>query len=426
LIADHVVFLFFSISPLDSGYNGRFLLMYSFPIGFQSMTTQSIFGDISVETFLEDYWQKKPLLIKNAFPEAESWISADELAGLSLEENIESRIVQELEGSQWSLRTGPFSESELQAMPDNKWTLLIQAIDHYLPEFSQLMDAFNFIPNWRIDDVMVSYATDGGSVGPHYDHYDVFLIQGSGQRHWQVGQLCDDETSLLPDLPVRILSDFKEAQSWVVNPGDMLYLPPAMAHNGVAVGECMTISVGFRAPSHKEIMSHFADFMLDKYHDDQRLNDPELSQQASTGWLAPTAIQKIQRVLQAASEDTDAIRQWFAQYQSKPKYEEVNLQADVDISGGDVMNYVNQGSDFYRDESSRFLYVGSETLPEALYINGESIAFPASASELCRIVCDNRVLLSGDLLAVLGDEANLEFFTGLVREGLIYCDVDEV
>jgi len=389
------------------------------------MVAQSIFGDISVQTFLEDYWQKKPLLIKNAFPEAESWILPDELAGLSLEENIESRIIQELGDNQWSLRTGPFNESELQSMPEKRWTLLIQAIDHYLPEFSQLMEAFRFIPSWRIDDVMVSYATDGGSVGPHYDHYDVFLIQSAGQRHWQVGQYCDDDTALLPDLPVRILSDFQEAQSWLVSPGDMLYLPPAMAHHGVAVGECMTVSVGFRAPSHKEILSHFTDFMLDKYCDDQRLNDPGLSQQASTGWLAPAAIQKIQRVLQAASEDTDAIRQWFAQYQSKPKYEEVDLQFDMDIRCDDVMNYVSQGHYFYRDESSRFLYVGSEALPEALYINGESIEFPVSAKALCRIICDNRVLPSTDLLAALNDEASLEFFTGLVRAGLIYFDENE-
>ena len=208
-----------------------------------------ILGGRSAELFLSEYWQRQPMLVRGAFVDIENIIEPEELAGFSLDDTVESRIILERSPVDWELRHGPFNQKTFKNLPKTHWTLLVQALDHQVPAISDLLEAFNFIPNWRIDDVMASFAPKGGSVGPHYDFYDVFLIQAHGQRRWQVGQTCTEETAIVPNLPVRILQEFQPEQEWVLNPGDMLYLPPGIAHYGVAENECITLSVGFRAPS---------------------------------------------------------------------------------------------------------------------------------------------------------------------------------
>ena len=219
-------------------------------------------GDISIEQFLAEYWQKKPVLIRNAFPGFESPVDPDEIAGLALEEDIESRIiVEDGEEHKWQLLNGPFEESIFSELPKEKWTLLVQGVDQWVPEIADIISLFNFIPSWRRDDLMVSFAPKGGSVGPHYDNYDVFLIQATGQRKWQVGPKYNHESSTVEDTPLRILSDMKVEEEWTVNPGDVLYIPPLYGHNGVAENDCMTFSVGFRAPSEADILRSYTDYV---------------------------------------------------------------------------------------------------------------------------------------------------------------------
>ena len=220
-----------------------------------------ILGGISAREFLRDYWQKKPLLIRQAIPGFQSPISPDELAGLSLEEDVESRLVIEHGESPWELRRGPFTEHTYQQLPERDWTLLVQAVDQLVPDVAELIEHFRFLPNWRIDDVMISYAAPGGGVGPHFDNYDVFLLQAHGQRRWRIGQMCDSESPMLAHGDLRILADFQGTEEWVLEPGDMLYLPPRLAHFGTAEDACMTYSVGFRAPSAAEVLTHFTDFL---------------------------------------------------------------------------------------------------------------------------------------------------------------------
>lgn len=220
-----------------------------------------VLGGISAREFLRDYWQKKPLLIRQAIPGFQSPISPDELAGLSLEEEVESRLVIEHGAQPWELRRGPFTEETYQSLPERDWTLLVQAVDQFVPEVSELLEHFRFLPSWRIDDVMISYAAPGGGVGPHFDNYDVFLLQGYGKRRWRIGQMCDSQSPLMKHADLRILADFEGSDDWVLEPGDMLYLPPRLAHLGTAVDECMTYSVGFRAPSAAEVLTHFTDFL---------------------------------------------------------------------------------------------------------------------------------------------------------------------
>ena len=205
------------------------------------------FANFDIDSFLRDNWQKKPLLIRNPWADWKNPIEPDDLAGLACEPTVESRLIVQ-KRKDWSVEPGPIPETRFGKLGKAPWTLLVQAVDHHVPDVAALIAPFRFIPDWRIDDVMVSYASDGGGVGPHFDQYDVFLVQGLGTRRWQVGALCDDSTELLPHDDLRLLANFEATDEWLLEPGDMLYVPPRFAHNGVAVGDdCMTYSVGFRA-----------------------------------------------------------------------------------------------------------------------------------------------------------------------------------
>lgn len=213
------------------------------------------FGKISKSVFLRDYWQKKPLLIKQALSNFISPISADELAGLSLEDDFESRLVKgSIKDQNWVLTNGPFQESDFFNMPKDNWTLLVQGVDRFIPEVEQLIDHFNFIPRWRFDDVMISYAPCGGSVGPHFDYYDVFLLQGSGRRQWHLSDQFCQLDNYLESTPLRIMKRFEIQQSFTVEPGDVLYVPPKIAHHGISMSDdCTTLSFGYRSYTGQEL-----------------------------------------------------------------------------------------------------------------------------------------------------------------------------
>jgi len=228
------------------------------------------FGAISQEEFLSDYWQKKPLLIKQALPDFISPISPDELAGLSLEEDFESRLITgSTKDNRWSLTEGPFSEDTFTKLPEADWTLLVQGVDRFIPEVESLIDHFNFIPRWRLDDVMISYAATGGSVGPHFDLYDVFLLQGSGKRHWALSRQHCHLDNYLEGVPLRIMKQFTAEQHFEVEAGDILYIPPKVAHHGVSLSDdCTSLSFGYRSYSAKEMFEELIDEADNSYYQD--------------------------------------------------------------------------------------------------------------------------------------------------------------
>ena len=210
--------------------------------------------NFDIDLFLREHWQKKPMLIRNALPDWCNPLDPEDLAGLACEEEIESRLIIRKDES-WKLEHGPFTEKRFGKLGKKPWTLLVQAVDHFVPEVAALIAPFRFVPNWRIDDVMVSYASDQGGVGPHFDQYDVFLVQGLGRRRWQIGPVCDAQTPLLPHDDIRLLASFEATDEWVLEPGDILYVPPGFAHDGVALGDdCMTYTIGFRSPSRNELI----------------------------------------------------------------------------------------------------------------------------------------------------------------------------
>jgi len=254
-------------------------------------------GDISLDIFLEQYWQKKPLLIRQAVPDFQSIISAEELAGLSCEEMVESRLLIEngLNGkTPWQVIGGPQEEGIFSQLPETNWTLLIQEANRHIPQLQEYIDFFSFIPNWRFDDVMISYAPKNGSVGPHKDQYDVFLLQASGQRHWHIADYPTSEEDLIPDIECRILKTFQSQQDWVLNPGDMLYLPPGILHHGVAVNDCLTYSFGFKAGTKGDLLTGILPYALESGDFKEYYHDPDLKQQQSSGEISEQALNKMQ------------------------------------------------------------------------------------------------------------------------------------
>jgi 50S ribosomal protein L16 3-hydroxylase len=278
-------------------------------------------GDLSADAFLRRYWQQEPLLIRKALANYQSPISADELAGLALESEVESRLV-ECQGRDWTLKHGPFTEEDFLSLPEKDWTLLVQGVDLWVPEVQALLSQFAFLPPWRLDDVMVSFACPGGSVGPHFDQYDVFLLQVEGQRRWQIGGRCSSETPMRDDSPLRILKEFEADEEWLLEPGDMLYLPPGVAHWGVAETECLTYSIGFRSPSIADMLGDLSvELMTQGY--DAHYRDPALTPNMASLNIDQAFIDQAKRQLWQAINDDDLISDWFARFMTATKYPEL-------------------------------------------------------------------------------------------------------
>jgi 50S ribosomal protein L16 3-hydroxylase len=254
------------------------------------------FGHISKQRFLEEYWQKKPLLIKNALPNFISPLSPDELAGLSCEEEFESRIVTgSTSANTWTLEGGPFNENTFKELPDGEWTLLVQGVDRYINEVHQLINEFDFIPRWRFDDVMISFATLDGSVGPHYDHYDVFLLQGLGRRRWTISRVDCNPKNFLEDTPLRIMKNFIKESTWEAEPGDIVYIPPEVAHHGVSLDdECITLSIGYRSYLNNEM---FNSLELPINKNDAYLKDPTWEINIHPAEISQSAIEQSKSLL---------------------------------------------------------------------------------------------------------------------------------
>jgi 50S ribosomal protein L16 3-hydroxylase len=374
-------------------------------------------GDLSPQQFLADYWQKKPLLIRNAYAVENLDFTPDDLAGLAGEEFIESRLITVDKRDQWQLRQGPFYKDDFNPPSDVDWTLLVQAVDHWVPEIRQLLAQFNFIPSWRIDDIMISYAPTGGGVGPHFDQYDVFLLQLTGQRHWKVGQYCDENSALKPDLPVKILQQMDVTEEWLLNPGDMLYLPPGVAHDGISASDdCMTCSIGFRAPSKATILSEYFGWLSGRMPGSERYGDADLQLQNNPAEITDSAIERIQDVLKAAIEDKTSIAQWFGQYMTEPKYPE-QLEQDEDLPFQAIQDQLKQSMIVIRNESSRFAFDQNH-----LYVDGESYSYDSVQRPFIETLCNEFEFASETLQDYLNNTANNDLFMKLLNSGALYFE----
>lgn len=352
--------------------------------------------NFDTDAFLRDYWQKKPLLIRNAWGAWHNPLEPDELAGLACEDEVESRLITHARKA-LKAEHGPIPESRFGTLGKTPWTLLVQAVDHHVPEVAALLAPFRFVPNWRIDDVMVSYASDGGGVGPHFDQYDVFLIQGLGRRRWQIGALCDGDTELLAHDDLRLLAHFEATDEWILEPGDMLYVPPRIAHNGIAVGDdCMTYSMGFRAPARSELIAHFCDDLLSALDDDDRYADPGLSRQANSGEITAEALGRLHAMITQTLGNRDAFARWFGAYTTTPKYPEADWQPESAIAIDDLRARLACGETLHRNPASRFSFVRQGAGAVTLFVDGESFDCDGALAEFAETLCaQDRVTVAG-------------------------------
>lgn len=277
--------------------------------------TETPLGGLSPARFLEEYWQKKPLLVRQALPGFTGVTTRDRIFELACDPDVESRLVRHTDGG-WSLNQGPQARGALRGKK-HPWTVLVQGLNLFEPAADALLHRFHFIPQARLDDLMVSYAVDGGGVGPHFDNYDVFLIQGSGKRRWQIAN--QDDRSLVPDAPLKILQRFEPVFDWVLEPGDMLYLPPHWAHNGVAIGECTTYSVGFRAPTAQELAVEFLGWMQERIHLQGLYADPDLALQANSACIGDAMIERVQVMLSQITWSRSDVAAFLGESLTEPK-----------------------------------------------------------------------------------------------------------
>jgi 50S ribosomal protein L16 3-hydroxylase len=275
-----------------------------------------LLGGISTQVFLREYWQKKPLLIRQAFPGFSGLLNPQQLIALACAENVQSRLITQLRGI-FDLRHSPFKQRDFKNFGQTKWTVLVQGVNHYLPEAAALLQQFSFIPHARLDDLMVSYAPTGGGVGPHFDPYDVFLLQGSGHRRWQISTQSD--RALVPGAPLRILQHFKPEQEWVLGPGDMLYLPPQCAHNGIAEDDCMTYSIGFRSPSFQELAEQFLVYLQDRITVNGMYADPGLKTSTHPSEISPAMVRQVAQAIRQVRWDNQDVANFLGCYLSEPK-----------------------------------------------------------------------------------------------------------
>jgi 50S ribosomal protein L16 3-hydroxylase len=367
--------------------------------------------NLDIDAFLKDYWQQKPLFIPNAIAQFEPPLSSDELAGLALEDEVESRLIEWRDGD-WHLQHGPFQASDF--VRSNPWTLLVQAVDHYVPAVAALFEQVNFIPQWRTDDVMVSYASDGGSVGPHYDNYDVFLLQGEGQRLWRIGQPCDSSSLLLPHPDLRILNNFETSEEYLLGPGDILYVPPGIAHWGIAQGECTTFSLGFRAPRLNQMLSRWTDELLQSMEPDLFYSDPARPVTMRPGELPCADLQRAGAQLRKVLDDTCASH-WFGELVTEPRYE---LQVDA--------NYVAQqlkrlGPGAHRVELLGGARLAWQQTPAGItvFANGDCLHHSDSVLPCLTCLCGKRALYGAALDKALLDTDTADMLRNLLKLGCI-------
>ncbi len=390
-----------------------------------SNTPLQLLGGLTAAEFLRDVWQQKPLLIRGAFPDFQCPLDPDELAGLACEEGVEARLVEEhgADGP-WRVRHGPFDEATFATLPERDWTLLVQAVDHYVPEVAELLEAFDFLPRWRLDDIMISYAPPGGSVGPHVDQYDVFLLQGSGQRRWQLGGKVDDDAPILDAIDLRILERFEAApgDDWVLEPGDMLYLPPAWAHHGVSQSDdCLTLSVGFRAPSADEAITSFADYLGEQLPASRRYADAGMAPPEDPTELDDAAVARMRRLILETLDDPAQLAQWFGRVMTQPKYVDQLVPTETPTEVDDLVTALQEGEELLRSPGSRFAWRALDDDRATLFADGDGLncALPLARALATDAPLDESLLAlpgAAALLARLLDIGSLGWAGDLTEE----------
>ena len=338
---------------------------------------------LDARSFLRRHWQKRPLLVRRALPQYENMLTREALFALSMRDDIPSRLVVR-NGRRWEVSHGPFSRRTLAQLPGRGWTLLVQGVNQVLPRAQALLMEFAFIPYARLDDVMVSYAPPGGGVGPHFDSYDVFLLQLAGARRWRVSRQRDLE--LVAGAPLKLLRRFRAGQEWTLAPGDMLYLPPQVAHDGTALDECLTASVGFRAPAAQELAVRFLEFLQEKLALEGQYRDPDLRPAAHPARIGADMVRQTARMLDRIAWNAQDVAAYLGQYLTEPKAHVIFERPARPLTERSFVQRATRAG-VTLDLRSQMLFRG-----RLFFINGERHEAASAAARLLRKLADRRRL----------------------------------
>jgi len=383
-------------------------------------------GELTPEQFLKDYWQKKPLLIKGAFKDFTDPIDANELAGLAMENEIESRIIAN-QNSQWQVEHGPFESFD--KFGEKNWTLLVQAVNNWSRDTQALLEAVNFLPQWRIDDVMVSFSTPNGGVGAHLDQYDVFIVQGEGKRRWQVGAPDSSLSQLLPHPDLKQVSAFTPIIDEITQAGDLLYIPPNHPHNGVSIENSINFSIGFQAPNNQELWSSFADKLIDEEKGEQRFPDHKRLTTNQPELLEQPDIEKLKCFMQAQIDSDELFTPFIGKYLTQNHHaleilipvspitdEQLSdILAEVDNTLVPVAGIKSLITPFQQKSDDSI-----ET--SFLFINGESFIIDKETIELATYLTKPAALTTNQLKSFISSLKNRQLLTNVLNMGFWYVE----
>jgi 50S ribosomal protein L16 3-hydroxylase len=367
------------------------------------------------QEFLDEYWQKKPVVIRQGFKDFVDPIAPDELAGFAMEEQIESRLVHKKEG-QWQAAFGPFESYEHLGTQD--WTLVVQALDNYSEEAAEIIEPFRFIPHWRLDDVMASFAMPGGSVGPHMDNYDTFICQGSGKRHWRVGD-SGDHVEFAAHEALLHVEPFESIIDVELEAGDILYIPPGFPHEGISLDTSMSFSVGFRGNSAVSVLSAFADHLIDNEKGSQLLTDPDRQVVSHSGEVSNNDYASIKAQVQNLLDDDASFKAFTGQFLTAAKHDLDIMLPDDPFELTEVSNLLNSHA-IKRLGGLRAFYFEDTIVQGLCYINGTELQFSSNIANGVKLLCDNVMLTPNAISEWSHNAAFIELATELLNQGYWY------
>jgi len=370
----------------------------------------TLLGGLTVNEFLRDYWQKKPLLVRQAVPGFKGLLDPQQLIDLACRDDVQARLAT-YQRKKWNLRYEPFEPNDFEGLTKKgKWSVLVQGVNHFLPKGAELVKQFNFIPHARLDDLMVSYAPKGGGVGPHFDVYDVFLVQGLGHRRWQLSTQKDQ--TLIEGAPLRLLKDFKVEQEWIVEAGDLLYLPPHCAHNGIAEDDCMSYSIGFRTPWYQELSEQFLVYLQDRIEIAGTYADPDLKAQKHPSEIGPDMLQQVSRTIRKVKWDDEDIANFLGCYLSEPK-PHIYFEAPAKPLTQERFGQVLHARGAKLDLKTQMLCHGS-----TVFINGDAHPVGQGSYRALRELADERCLPAATKLPREAAELVYQWYLdGFVTQG---------
>lgn len=382
------------------------------------MNSPQLNPDFDIADFFANYWQKKPLFIPQLVPGFTDPLSPEELAGLAMEADCESRLLEGTSPDTWELNQGPFKESRFTALPDAGWTLLVQAVDQWNEPVYDLKQLFEFLPQWRIEDIMVSFAADGAGVGPHFDFYDVFLLQGSGERHWQVGPKYTSASKQKNCAGLSILEEFNCEAEFTLKSGDALYIPPQYAHWGRSINRSQCYSIGCRAPSAAEILEGYSDFLIDSCNPEDRYVDPIPEQPKRRGEIREDAITPSFKNLMDTLENKENYFRWFGQSATRPKTPNAVTAPAEPYTATSLLEEIVSGAVIAANPASRLSFLTMENSAITfLFVDGETIELSKQYSWFAESLCSAPEISNGDMNRISQSPETLSIILALLNRG---------